>query len=93
MVVKIFGKDSCDVCKSMREKFRIFLEHWDIAHRVEVLYHSTDTVDGLTEAALQDATNVPAIIIEKDGQELTRWTGKAVESKEFKPYFEPLISK
>ena len=87
MVVEIFGKDSCDVCKSMKKKFRIFLEHWNIAHRVEVKYHSLDTVNGLTEAALRDATNVPAIIIEKDGQELARWQGRAVESKEFKPYF------
>ncbi|OIN96663.1 hypothetical protein AUJ66_05585 [Candidatus Desantisbacteria bacterium CG1_02_38_46] len=91
MVVKIFGKDSCDVCKSMQEKFKIFLEHWNIAGRVEVKYHSIDTVDGLAEAALQDATNVPAIIIEKGGQELIRWQGRAVESKEFKPHFESLI--
>lgn len=88
MVVKIFGKDSCDVCKSMQEKFRIFFEHWNIAHKVEVRYYSIDTVEGLTEAALQDATDVPAIIIEKEGQELARWTGRAVESREFKPYFE-----
>ena len=88
MTVKIFGKDSCDVCKAMKEKFRIFLERWNVADKVKVLYQSVDTVDGLTEAAMADATNVPAIIIEKNGQELARWTGRAVESKEFKPYFE-----
>jgi len=88
MVVKIFGRDSCDVCKSMLEKFRIFLRQWNIADKVRILYYSIDTVDGLAEAALQDATNVPTIIIERDGQELARWQGRAVESKEFKPYFE-----
>ena len=88
MTVKIFGKDSCAICKAMKEKFRIFLERWNVADKVKVLYQSVDTVDGLTEAAMADATNVPAIIIEKNGQELARWTGRAVESKEFKPYFE-----
>lgn len=88
MLVKIFGKDSCDVCKAMLEKFKVFLKHWNIAEKVNVLYYSIDTVDGLTEAMLQDATNVPVVIIERDGQELARWTGRAVESREFKPYFE-----
>ena len=87
MTVKIFGKDSCDVCKSMQEKFKVFLNHWNISDWVKIVYHSVDTVDGLTEAALQDATSVPAIIIEKNGEELARWTGRAVESREFRPFF------
>jgi len=91
MKVRIFGKESCSVCKSMLEKFNTFLKHWKIEDKVKLIYKSVDDVDGLTEAALADATEVPAIIIEKNGQELARWTGRGVESKEFKPYFEDMI--
>lgn len=93
MIVKIFGKEGCPVCKQMKEKFSIFIDHWKISDKVKLSYYSLDNIDGLTEAALQDATDVPAIIIENDGQELARWTGRAVTSKEFKPYFESIISK
>lgn len=75
----------------MLEKFNTFFKRWNILDKVKLIYRSIDTLDGLTEAALADATDVPAIIIEKNGQELARWTGRGVESKEFKPYFEDMI--
>jgi len=93
MTVKIFGKESCPVCKQMKEKLGIFISHWKIDDKVKLQYCSVDDPDGLAEAAMQDATEVPAIILEDSGKVLAKWTGRAVESKEFKPFFDPFINK
>lgn len=90
MKVKIFGKPTCPVCKEMLKKFHIFLPKWGVGDKVEVLYYDLDTPDGLTEAAYYNALDVPVIIIEDEEKEVARWSGRAITSSEFKPYFKVL---
>ncbi len=88
ITIKIFGKQNCDACKSTKEKFDLFLQKWDKKSNVDIQFYDLDTVEGLTEGAMLDATDVPSTIIEKDGVEVGRWQGKVPLSKEFKAIFE-----
>lgn len=87
MNIKIFGKQNCDACKSTKEKFNIFLDKWEKKEDVVITFFDLDTVEGLTEGAMLDATDVPTTIIEKDGQEVARWQKKVPLSKDFKELF------
>ena len=87
IVIKIFGKKNCDACKSTKQKFDLFLEKWDAKGDVEMKFYDLDTVEGLTEGAMNDATDVPSTIIEKNGVEVARWTKKVPLSKDFKEIF------
>lgn len=68
--IKIFGKDNCDKCKLIREMFSNY----------SGVYYSLDTVDGLTEASIFNAFDVPTIVVEKNGKEIVRW--KDIPDKE-----------
>jgi len=85
--IKIFGKQNCDACKSTKDKFNIFLDKWEKKDDVKIIFFDLDTVEGLTEAAMLDATDVPTTIIEKDGLEIGRWQKKVPLSKDFKDLF------
>ena len=87
IIIKIFGKQNCDACKSTKEKFNIFLDKWEKKGDVEMKFFDLDTVEGLTEAAMLDATEVPTTIIEKDGVEVAKWQKKVPLSKDFKEFF------
>lgn len=86
--IKIFGKQTCDACKSVKEKFNFFLNHWNLSTQAEIQYFDLDTVDGLSQGAYFDALEFPTTILEKDGQELARWKKTVPTSQEFKQYFE-----
>ncbi len=87
ILIKIFGKQNCDACKNTKEKFNLFLSKWESKEKIEIKFIDLDTVDGLTEGAMDDATDVPTTIIERDGKEIARWRGKVPLSQEFKPFF------
>ena len=36
ILVKIFGKQDCDACKSTKQKFNLFLEKWEKKDDVKV---------------------------------------------------------
>ncbi|MDD5687223.1 MAG: hypothetical protein PHE88_05255 [Elusimicrobia bacterium] len=76
--IKIFGKKDCSICKSSTEKINSYKAN--IKNQPAVIYYDMDTLDGLTEAAIYTAFDVPTIVVEKDGHELKRW--KAAPSEE-----------
>jgi hypothetical protein len=84
----IFGKVTCDACKSVKEKFNFFLNHWGLSDKAEIQYIDLDTVDGLSQGAYNDALEFPTTILEKNGQELARWKKTVPTSQEFKQFFE-----
>jgi len=83
MKVKIFGKKECNLCKASLRKFQFFLDKWELAERVQLVFYDLDTVDGLTEGSLLDALEVPTIVLEKDGVEVARWEKEVPRSDEF----------
>ena len=69
--IKIFGKNDCDICKKATEKLHQYLTK--IENKPTVIYYDLDTLDGLTEAAIYVALDIPSIVLEKNGREIKRW--------------------
>ena len=44
-----------------------------IENKPTVIYYDLDTLDGLTEAAIYVALDIPSIVLEKNGREIKRW--------------------
>jgi thiol-disulfide isomerase/thioredoxin len=82
--VLIFGKPTCPVCKDAHKKVRYFKkkEHFD----AEILYYDVETIDGLTESAFNEVSDIPTVIIYDNKQELARWVKQPPVSEEFLPY-------
>ncbi|HAM38706.1 MAG: hypothetical protein A2474_02190 [Elusimicrobia bacterium RIFOXYC2_FULL_34_12] len=74
--IKIFSKKECDICKTTIEKLNIFLSKF--SNKPNIIHYDFDTLDGLTEAAVNSAFDVPTILIEKDGVEIKRWGGNTL---------------
>ncbi|PIU83156.1 MAG: hypothetical protein COS68_05540 [Elusimicrobia bacterium CG06_land_8_20_14_3_00_38_11] len=69
--IKIFGKNDCDICKKAIEKLHQYLTK--IENKPTVIYYDLNTLDGLTEAAIYIAFDIPTIVLEKNGCEIKRW--------------------
>lgn len=69
--IKIFGKNDCDICKKAIEKLQELLTK--IENKPTVMYYDLNTLDGLTEAAIYIAFDIPSIVLEKNGCEIKRW--------------------
>lgn len=82
--VYIFGKPTCPVCKEAYEKIKYFKEKKNFD--AEIKYFNMESVDGLTEGAFYEVSDVPTIIILDNKEELARWTKKPPISEEFLPY-------
>ncbi len=82
MKVEIFGKDDCAICKSTKRKLAHFVEKWGYGDRVELVFISMDTVDGMAEGAFRDVSEIPTTIISHDGDAVGRWDGGVPPSQE-----------
>jgi thiol-disulfide isomerase/thioredoxin len=82
--VYIFGKPTCSVCKDARKKIEYFKKKENFAAQIE--YYDMETIDGLTEGAFHEVSDIPTVIIFDDKNELTRWVKQPPISKEFLPY-------
>lgn len=82
--VLVFGKPTCPVCKDAHKKVKYFKKKKDFD--AEILYYDMETIDGLTEGAFNEVSDIPTIIIIDNKQELIRWVKKPPVSKEFLPY-------
>ena len=85
--IKIFGKNDCDVCKKAIEKLHQYLNK--IENKPTVIYYDLDTLDGLTEAAIYIAFDIPSIVLEKNGCEIKRWKNIQTE-EDFKDVYSGL---
>ena len=88
MQVKIFGKEGCAKCQTTKNKFNHFLSKWDLTDKIKLSFFDMATVDGMAEGAYMDVQDIPATILEKDGQTLARWDGEVPKSKEVKEYLD-----
>ncbi len=84
--IKIFGKQGCAKCKTTKSKIEFFINKWDLADKLIISFLDMDSVEGLTEAAMNDVLDIPATILEKEGSVVARWDGEVPKSDEFKTY-------
>lgn len=84
MEIKIFGKNDCSLCKTAKKKIDFFIDEWGMKDEVNVVFYDMDSVDGLTEGAMLNATEIPTTIVMKDNNEVARWVKEVPESEELK---------
>ena len=77
----VFGKQNCAKCKTTKNKLQHFLNQWQVDHKVEMIFHDLETVDGLAEGAFHDVRDIPLTIVERSGQEVARWDGQVPNSE------------
>ncbi|MBN1383372.1 MAG: hypothetical protein JW983_00630 [Elusimicrobia bacterium] len=81
--IKIFSKKDCINCKTAIEKLTSCLSNINPEFVNAIIYYDLDTLDGLTEAAIYTAFDVPTIIFESSsGEEIKRWNYGSAELSE-----------
>ena len=82
--ISIFGKPDCALCKSAQRKVEFFLGKWQLGDRIELKFHDMSTLEGLTEGAYYDATDIPATLVVARGNVLARWDAVIPSSEELR---------
>lgn len=82
--VRIFGKPDCELCKSTQRKVEFFLSKWNLRERVPLLFHDITTVEGLTEGAFLNATEIPSTLVTAGGAVVARWEATIPPSEELR---------
>lgn len=67
----VFGKKGCPICKNVHRKIEYFKNNY--LPESKVSYYDMEEVDGLAEGAYRDISEVPTVVLEKNGKELERW--------------------
>jgi len=80
VTISIFGKQGCARCDTTKNKLHHFVSQWELEHKVEMVFHDLDTLDGRAEGAFHDVGEIPLTIIEQDGCQLARWEGEVPNS-------------
>ena len=88
MMVVIFGKDDCRLCKAAWKKVAFFLNKWGLTEKVLLKFYDMSTVDGMAEGAFYDVLEIPTTIIFNNGRSLARWEGKLPPSRELGPHLQ-----
>ena len=84
MKLVFFVKEDCEACKNAKEKVTFFLDKWGASDSVPIEAINLDTEDGLVEAAMSGAAEVPTLIIHDDTGGEARWEKKAPPSDELR---------
>ena len=79
--INVFGKKGCAKCDTTKNKLSHFLGRWELEHKVEMVFHDMETVDGRAEGAFHDVDEIPVTIVETNGRSVARWEGNVPNSK------------
>jgi len=79
--IAIFGKQGCAKCETTKSKIRHFVMDWHLDHKVQVVFHDMDTVDGRAEGMFHDVLDIPATVVSRAGQSIARWDGVVPQSE------------
>ena len=63
MKLLLFGRETCEVCKSIKEKLQYFS---DKHTPIPIEYFDVDSVDGLAESAYLSVPDIPTVILMKE---------------------------
>ncbi|HAV43589.1 TPA: hypothetical protein DCX15_06215 [bacterium] len=81
MEIKVFGTKLCPSCNIAVRRVNEAIEKWN--GEIRVNYYDMETVDGLTEGALNEVMKIPTIILSERGRLVARWNGEVPEAGEF----------
>jgi thiol-disulfide isomerase/thioredoxin len=89
MKLLLFGKETCEACKKVKEKLNYYHNKYA---PIEICYYDVDTVDGLAESAYRSVAEIPTVILVDQEQELKRWVQSAPTFAELDSYFRKRVS-
>jgi len=81
--ILIFGKTECAKCKTTKHKLS-HLVTVELDHKVELVFHDQDTIDGRAEGAFYDLdpSRIPLTVVEKGDRQVARWDGDVPDSQD-----------
>ena len=83
MIIEIYGKPGCKLCQSAKKKVDHFLQKWDAACHVQVVFHDMETPEGAAEGDFFDVYEIPSVLLKADRNSVVaRWDGQAPPSEE-----------
>ncbi|MBU0650544.1 thioredoxin family protein [bacterium] len=83
MDVTVFGKQGCATCVTTKNKITQYIQNKKLQGKIIFTYCDMDTIDGLSEGAMNDVMSVPTTIFKKDGKVVARWDGNIPETEEY----------
>lgn len=85
MIIEIYGKQDCELCKSARKKVVHFLDRWKLNDSVQVVFQDVETIEGAAEGDYFDVFEIPAVLLKRDRDSVVaRWDGQAPPSDELR---------
>jgi hypothetical protein len=82
MNIEVYGKKDCGMCESAKNKISVFLDRWDMADEVEVVFRDMDTVEGAAEGDFYDVFEIPTVLVKDGNAVVARWEDHRFQSQE-----------
>lgn len=87
MIVEIYGKQECEICKSAARKIAHFLKQWAVEDEVTVTFMDVETERGAAESDFFDVFEIPSVLLKSDADDVVaRWDGQAPPSGELRTH-------
>ena len=85
MVVEVYGKQDCQLCKSVSRKMGHFLAKWGLHESVKSSFMDMETEYGAAEGDFYEVFRIPSVLVkDQDERIMARWDGCAPPSKELR---------
>jgi len=91
--IKIYGKDSCNLCKVAKNKIEHFLKAEKLEQEVEFCFVDISTINGLSESAILNVIEIPTTVINYKGEEVYRISKQVPNTSSIKEELDKYLSK
>ena len=91
MVIQIYGKEGCKLCKSAKKKVSVLLDRWSVDEDVKLSFMDVETEYGAAEADFFDVFEIPTVLLKKEEDDMdviARWDEQAPPSSELKQHLD-----
>ncbi|MFP4026226.1 MAG: hypothetical protein ACLFWL_00355 [Candidatus Brocadiia bacterium] len=84
MIIHVYGKKGCKLCKSATKKVEHFLERWEVSDEHDVIFMDMESDESAAaEGDFFEVFDIPSVLVMKDDWEVAaRWDGQAPPSSE-----------
>ena len=86
MIIEVYGKQGCGLCKSAEKKINHMIDKWDVGETVEIVFQDIETLDGAVESDFHDVFEIPSVLIKSKATQdvMARWDGQAPPTDELR---------
>jgi hypothetical protein len=84
MIIEVYGKQECELCKSAKKKINHMVNKWHVEETVEIVFQDIETLDGAVESDFHDVFEIPSVLLKSRATRdvVARWDGHAPPSDE-----------